>query len=38
MQSSHQQSPSNEVIVGKTIEFGDVTYVIDSLLGKGLTA
>jgi len=38
MQSSHQQTPTNEVIVGKTIELDGVKYEVDSLLGTGYTA
>jgi len=38
MQSSHQKTPTNEVIVGKTIEFDGVKYKVGSLLGTGYTA
>jgi len=38
MQFSHQQTPTNEVVVKKTIEFDGVKYAVGSLLGSGYTA
>jgi len=38
MQSSHQQAPTNEGLVNKTIELDGVKYKVGSLLGSGYSA